>query len=72
MIYFASILLLLSYLLIPRRPLVGWVVSALGNGLYLYPVSKLHRLDLMVVPALFTVLSVWNSYRELIKSKRQS
>lgn len=72
MIWIGSIFLLLSYWLIPRNPVRGWLVSFIGNALYLYPVSKLHRLDLMVVPAAFTVLSLWNLYLERTKSKRQS
>src|SRR5271157_3039546 len=53
MVYIGSSYLILSYILIPRRPQLGWVSSMVGNALYLYPVAQLHRIDLMVVPAVF-------------------
>ncbi len=67
MIYAGSLYLILSYVLIPRKPQLGWNASFVGNALYLYPVAQLHRIDLMVVPAVFTALSLWNVWHELTK-----
>ncbi len=69
-IYVGSCYLLVSYWLIPRRPYVGWVASFTGNAMYLYPVAQLHRIDLMIVPTAFTVLSIWNAVRELNKTTK--
>jgi hypothetical protein len=67
MVWVGSGYLILSYYLIPRRPYLGWVSNFTGNALYLYPVALLHRLDLMVVPLVFTVLSFVNVCQELMK-----
>jgi len=67
MVYVGSGFLIVSYILIPRRPQLGWILSMTGNALYLLPVAQLHRIDLMVVPAVFTALSLWNVCRELTK-----
>jgi len=68
MVYVGSGFLIVSYVLIPRRPQLGWILSMVGNGLYLYPVALLHRIDLMIVPAVFTALSLWNVCHELTKA----
>jgi hypothetical protein len=68
MIYAGSGFLILSYIFIPRRPQLGWIASLTGNAMYLLPVSQLHRIDLMVVPAVFTALSLWNVWHELTKA----
>jgi hypothetical protein len=70
MVYVGSGFLIVSYVLIPRRPYVGWVASFTGNAMYLYPVAQLHRIDLMIVPTAFTVLSIWNAVRELKKASK--
>jgi hypothetical protein len=70
MIYCGSGYLIVSYVLIPRRPQLGWILSMVGNSLYLYPVALLHRIDLMIVPAVFTALSLWNVCHELTKAPK--
>lgn len=67
MVYAGSCFLIVSYYLIPRKPQIGWNASFVGNALYLLPVAQLHRMDLMVVPAVFTALSIWNLWHELNK-----
>jgi hypothetical protein len=69
MVWLGSMILILSYILIPRRPYFGWIASFTGNSLYLYPVSTLHKLSLMVVPVVFTALSIWNVIRCLNSQK---
>jgi len=70
MVYVGSGFLIVSYVLIPRRPQLGWILSMTGNALYLYPVALLHRIDLMIVPAVFTALSLWNVCHELTKATK--
>jgi hypothetical protein len=67
MVYVSSGYLIVSYLLIPRRPQIGWIASLTGNLLLLYPIALLHRIDLMVVPVAFTGLALWNVWNELNK-----
>jgi hypothetical protein len=71
MIWIGSGYLILSYVLIPRKPQIGWICSFTGNALYLQPVAQLHRLDLMVVPTVFTALSLWNVWNELNKTSKK-
>jgi hypothetical protein len=66
-VLFASALLIASYWFIPRRPKLGWALSFCGNFIYLFPVIFLHKLELLIVPVVFTCLSGWNLWRELHK-----
>lgn len=65
MVWTGAALILLSYLLVPRRPAYGWASALAGNALCLWPYAALHRPDMMAMPVAFTVLSAWNLWREL-------
>jgi hypothetical protein len=63
----AAALVFISYALIPKRPLQGWAVGVLGNGLYIAAFMKYHQIELLIAPIGFTVLSAWNVWQELRK-----
>ena len=66
--YVAFSLVFLSYMGIPKNPRAGWACGVLGN--LLYTVAFLHygKIELLLAPVAFAVLSAWNLWRELRKT----
>lgn len=72
LIYIAAAFLFLGYALIPKKPVIGWLGSVIGNALYVVAFIPIHRVQLLIAPVGFTVLSLWNLYLERTKSKTRS
>jgi hypothetical protein len=70
LVYIAAVFVFISYALIPKSPLRGWIAGVIGNGLYTIAFLQYHRIELMIAPVGFTALSIWNVCRELHKSSR--
>ena len=64
LIYIAAAFLFGGYWLIPRKPVIGWAGSVVGNFLYVIAFVPLHKLELLIAPVGFTALSVWNLWKE--------
>jgi hypothetical protein len=60
LIYIAAAFLFVGYALIPKRPIIGWAGSTIGNALYIIAFVPLHKVELLIAPVGFTALSVWN------------
>jgi hypothetical protein len=67
LVYVGVFFLFLSYVKIPGSPRMGWAFGALGNLLYIFAFLPYHRMELLVAPVLFAVLSAWNLWKELRK-----
>ena len=65
MVWAGVALVLLSYVLVPRRPALGWAAALAGNAVALRPYALLHRPDMMAAPVAFALLSAWNLWNEL-------
>ena len=64
MIWIANFLLILCYVLLGRKRFgAGWAMSIGGNSIYLVLMLRMHRLDLAFLPAIFTVLAVYNLWK---------
>ena len=69
LVYIAAALVFISYALIPKKPLRGWIFGVLGNGLYILAFLPLHRVELLIAPVGFTVLSIYNTWIALNKPR---
>lgn len=70
LVYLASALMIAAYWYVPTRPRLGWSLSLIGNFIYLFPIIVLHRIDLLVLPVVFTALAGVNLWRELRKTSK--
>ena len=64
LIYIAAAFLFVGYWLIPKRATLGWLLSAIGNALYIVAFIPLGKVELLIAPVGFTALSVWNLWKE--------
>jgi hypothetical protein len=64
LIYIAAAFLFVGYVLIPKKPVIGWAGSTVGNALYIIAFIPLGKVELLIAPVGFTVLSVWNLWKE--------
>ena len=64
LIYIAAAFLFVGYALIPKKPLIGWATSAVGNFLYIVAFVPMGKVELLIAPVGFTALSVWNLWKE--------
>ncbi len=67
LVYISLFGVMLSYMLVPKRPLLGWVLGVIGNALYIVAFLHFHRIDVELAPVIFTLLSLWNVWHELRK-----
>lgn len=68
LVYVAFILIVLSFLKIPKSPREGWAYGALGNLLYAIAYLHYRKVELLLAPVTFAALSAWNLWRELRKT----
>lgn len=68
LVYIAAFFVFLSYWWIPRKPLWGWSTGVLGNLLYTIAFIPYGKIELLIAPVGFTVLSGWNLCKELRKT----
>jgi hypothetical protein len=66
--YIAFSLVFLSYVMIPKNPLAGWAWGVLGNLVYIIAFLPYGKIELLLAPVTFAVLSAWNLWRELKKT----
>jgi hypothetical protein len=68
LVYIAFFLVFLSIVRIPKSPREGWAYGVLGNLLYCVAFLHYGKIELLLAPVTFAVLSAWNLWRELRKT----
>jgi nicotinamide riboside transporter PnuC len=66
-VFIALFGVMLSYILVPKKPILGWALGVIGNALYILVFLHFHRIDVELAPVIFTLLSLWNLWHELRK-----
>ena len=66
--YIAFSLVFLSFVKIPSNPRAGWAYGVLGNLFYTIAFLPYGKVELLLAPVVFAVLSAWNLWRELRKT----